>query len=143
MVNTFYTVGFDNMMTNTSMTVFNKYTEPFTKDVSYKKHLIKQVFWDDSLGINLNTGYENADKVNVYIPFDKNEDDLKEYIAPKHYNGIGWTLQNGDFIIKGDVDIQEVSGIKDLSSYEVLEITVIDKKDFGSYNMQHFEIRGH
>ena len=143
MVNTFYTVGFDNMMTNTSMTVFNKYTELFTKDVSYKKHLIKQVFWDDSLGINLNTGYENADKVNVYIPFDKNEDDLKEYIEPKHYNGIGWTLQNGDFIIKGDVDIQEVSGIKDLSSYEVLEITVIDKKDFGSYNMQHFEIRGH
>ena len=142
MVNTFYTVGFDNMMTNTSMTVFNKYTEPFTKDVSYKKHLIKQVFWDDSLGINLNTGYENADKVNVYIPFDKNEDDLKEYIEPKHYNGIGWTLQNGDFIIRGLVTENEVSGIKDLSAYEVFTITMVDDKDFGSENMHHFEIKG-
>ena len=131
------------MMTNSSMSVFNKYTEPFTKDVSYKKHLIKEVFWDDSLGVNLDSGYENADKVNVYIPFDKNESDLKDYVEPKQYNGIGWTLQNGDFMIKGNVDIEEVDGIKDLNAYEVFEMTVTDTKDFGSYNMQHFEIRGH
>lgn len=131
------------MMTNTSMSLFNKYTEPTTKNVSYKKKLVKEVFWDDSLGINLNAGYENADKVNIYIPFDKNEEDLKSYIEPKQYNGNGWTIQNGDFIIKGDVDKTEVGGIKDLKNYEVFEITVVDKKDFGSYNMQHFEIRGH
>lgn len=135
-------MGFDNMMTNTSMSVFNKYVEPFTKKVSYKKHLIKEVFWDDSLGINLNAGYDNADKVNAYIPFNKNEEDMKDYKEPKEYNVNGWTLQNGDFIIKGDVDIEEVDGIKDLKAYEVFEITVVDKKDFGSYNMQHFEIRG-
>lgn len=128
------------MITNTSISVFNKYTEPNTRDVSYKKHLIKEVFWDDSLGINLNAGYENADKVNAYIPFDKN--DLSEYKEPKEYNGTGWTLQNGDYMIKGEVDIDEVKGIKDLSAYEVFEITVVDVKDFGSYNMQHFEIRG-
>lgn len=131
------------MMTNTSMSLFNKYTEPTTKNVSYKKKLVKEVFWDDSLGINLNAGYENADKVNIYIPFNKNEEDLKSYIEPKQYNGNGWTIQNGDFIIKGDVDKTEVGGIKDLKNYEVFEITVVDKKDFGSYNMQHFEIRGH
>lgn len=131
------------MMTNTSMSLFNKYTEPTTKNVSYKKKLVKEVFWDDSLGINLNAGYENADKVNIYIPFDKNEEDLKSYIEPKQYNGNGWTIQNGDFIIKGDVDKTEVGGIKDLKNYEVFEITVVDKKDFGSYDMQHFEIRGH
>lgn len=133
-------MGFDNMMTNTSMSVFNKYVEPFTKEVSYKKHLIKEVFWDDSLGINLNAGYDNADKVNVYIPFDKN--DLTDYKKPKEYNGIGWTLQNGDFIIKGDVAETEVDGIKDLNAYEVFEITVVDVKNFGSYMLQHFEIRG-
>ena len=106
-----------------------------------KKHLIDNVFWDDSLGVNLDSGYENADKVNIFIPFDKN--DLSNYKEPKQYNGIGWTLQNGDFIIKGDVVETEVNGIKDLKNYEVFEITVIDKKDFGSPNMQHFEIRGH
>ena len=122
------------MMTNTNMSVYNKYKGTF------KKHLIDNVFWDDSLGINLNAGYENADKVNVYIPFNKN--DLSQYKDAKQYNGTGWTLQNGDFIVKGNADINEVNGIKELSSYEVFEITVVDKKDFGSYSMQHFEIRG-
>ncbi len=128
------------MMTNTKMTIYNKYIEPFTHDTIYKKHVIDNVFWDDSLGVNLNMGYENADKVNVYIPYDKN--DISTYIVPKKYNGNGWTLQNGDFIIKGETDINEVSGIKELSNYEVFTISVCDNKDFGSPNMQHFEIRG-
>ena len=122
------------MMTNTNMSVYNKYNNTF------KKHLIENVFWDDSLGVNLNTGYDNADKVNVYIPFDKN--DLTEYVEAKQYNGTGWTLQNGDYIVKGNINIDEINGIKDLKDYEAFIITVIDKKDFGSYNMQHFEIRG-
>ena len=128
------------MMTNTSMSIYNKYTNPLTKEVTYKKHLIKEVFWDNSLGINLNTGYENADKVNIYIPFNKN--DLSSYKFPKQYNGSGWTIQNGDFIVKGNININEVEKIKDLNNYEVFEITVVDVKDFGSDNMQHFEIRG-
>lgn len=128
------------MMTNTKMTLYNKYVDPFTHRTSYNKHIIENVFWDDSLGVNLNMGYENADKVNVYIPYDKN--DLSEYVEAKKYNGNGWTLQNGDFIIKGETDINEISGIKDLSNYEAFTITVNDNKDFGSSNMQHFEIRG-
>ncbi len=140
MANTYCIVGFDNMMTNTSMTVYNKYNNPSDKSIVYKKHLIENVFWDDSLGVNLNTGYENADSVNIYIPFNKN--DLSKYKEPKQYNGVGWTLQNGDFIVKGNVDIDEVNNIKGLKEYETFEITVIDVKDFGSKDMQHFEIRG-
>ncbi len=143
MMNTLYIVGFDNMMTNTSVSIFNKNTDTNTKKTTYKKHVIEHAFWDDSLGINLQMGYENADKVNIYVPFDKNESDLTNYVEPNQYNGTGWTIQNGDFIIKGQVDEEVVDGIKDLKSYQVFVITVCDKKDFGSYNMQHFEIRGH
>lgn len=128
------------MMTNTKMSVFNKYTEPFTKEVTFKKHVIDDVFWDDSKGVNLNKGYDNADAVNIYIPKDKN--DMSEYVNAKKYNGNGWTLNNGDFIIKGEVAEDEVSGIKELITYEVFTITMVDDKDFGSSNMQHFEIRG-
>ncbi len=128
------------MMTNTSMSVFNKYTNSFTKDITYKRHIIDHVFWDDSKGVNLNQGYDEADEVNVYIPKDKN--DMSEYVKPKQYTGNGWTLQNGDFIIKGEVAESEVSGIKDLSNYEAFIITMVDDKDFGSNNMHHFEIRG-
>lgn len=128
------------MMTNTKMSVFNKYTDTFTKDIIYKKHTIDKVFWDDSKGVNLNHGYDEADEVNVYIP--KDENDMSEYVKPKQYNGIGWTLKNGDFIIKGEVAENEVSTIKDLSAYETFVITMVDDKDFGSENMHHFEIRG-
>lgn len=128
------------MMTNTKMTIYNKYLDTLTHKKTYKRHIIDNVFWDDSLGVNLNMGYENADKVNIYIPYDKN--DFSTYKEPKQYNGSGWTLQNGDFIVKGEVDIEEVSGIKELSQYETFTITVVDNKDFGSDNMKHFEIRG-
>ena len=128
------------MITNTSMSIFNKYTEPFTKSVVFKKHIIENVFWDDSKGVNLDHGYDKADAVNAYIPKDKN--DMSEYVNAKQYNGNGWTLNNGDFIIKGEVAENEVSGIKELSAYEVFTITMVDDKDFGSSNMHHFEIRG-
>lgn len=128
------------MPTNTNMSIFNRYTEPFTKAVTFKKHVIDNVFWDDSQGVNLDKGYDKVDKVNVYIPKDKN--DMSGYVPPKQYNGSNWTLNNGDLIIKGEVTETEVSGIKDLSNYEVFIITMVDDKDFGSSNMQHFEIRG-
>lgn len=128
------------MMTNTKMSVFNRYTEPFTKNVTFKKYVIENVFWDDSNGVNLDHGYDKADKVNVYIPKDKN--DISGYVNGKQYNGNGWTLNNGDFIIKGEVAENEVSGIKELSAYNVFTITMVDDKDFGSSNMHHFEIRG-
>ena len=128
------------MMTNTKMTIYNQYIEPFTHNKVFKKHLIENVFWDDSLGINTNLGHENADKVNVYIPFDKN--DLTNYKPPKQFNGEGWTLQNGDFMVKGEIDIDNITGIKDLSQYDAFVMTICDNKDFGSPNMQHFELRG-
>lgn len=128
------------MMTNTNMCIFNKHTDPFTKQITYKRHIIDHVFWDNSKGVNLNRGYDNDDKVNVFIP--KDENDMSEYVKPKQYNGIGWTLKNGDFIIRGLVAENEVSGIKDLSAYETFVITMVDDKDFGNENMHHFEVKG-
>lgn len=131
------------MTTNTSMSVFNKYTDE-EKNVIFKKHLINNVFWDDSKGINRNLGYENADDVNVFIP--KNQNDMSGYVEPKKYKGLNntWTLENGDFIVKGNVEESSVTSIKELlKKYDnVFTISLVDDKDFGSANMQHFEIRG-
>ena len=128
------------MMTNSKMSVFNRYTDPSTKKVTFKKHIIDKVFWDNSKGVNLDHGYDKDNAVNVYIP--KNVNDLSDYVPPKSYNGSNWTLNNGDLMIKGEVTENEVNGIKDLSAYEVFTITMVDDKDFGSSNMHHFEIRG-
>ncbi len=128
------------MTTNTNMCIFNKYTDTFTKQVTFKKHLIDKVFWVDTKAVNQNDGYDKDNKVAVYIPKDVN--DLSEYIKAKNYNGNGWTIQNGDFIIKGNVPETEVSGIKELSQYETFIIKSFSDKDYGSENMHHFEIKG-
>lgn len=131
------------MTTNTNMSLYNKYTDE-EKNVIFKKHLIDNVFWDDSKGININTGYEKADNVNVFIP--KSQNDMSGYVKPKKYKGIGnsWTLENGDFIVKGNTSENEVLSLKELAQkYDnVFTISLVDDKDFGSINMQHFEIRG-
>lgn len=131
------------MITNTSLSLFNKYTDE-NKNVVFKKHMIKNVFWDDSKGININRGHENADNVIVFIP--KNKNDFKKYVQPKKYLGTNgtWTLQNGDFIVKGEVAENEVKMFQELSAkYDnVFTITMVDNKDFGNETMHHFEIRG-
>lgn len=128
------------MTTNTNMSIFNKYTNSFTKEVKFKKHIIDYVFWDDTKVVRQDDGYEKNNKIFVYVPKDIN--DLSEYIKAKNYNGIGWTIQGGDYIIKGDVVENEVSGIKELSQYEVFIIKSFSDKDYGSKNMHHFEIKG-
>ena len=130
------------MTTNTNMCVFNKFTDT-NKNVVFKKHLIDHVFWDDSKAVNLNRGYDNADDVNVFIP--KEQNDMSGYVEPKKYKGLNkWTLQVGDFIVKGEVKEKQVAGIKELTSkYDnVFTISLVDDKDFGSSSMHHFEIRG-
>lgn len=131
------------MTVNTCMSVFNKYTDS-EKNVIFKKHEIKNVFWDDSKGVNLNKGYENADDVNVFIP--KSQNDMSGYTDPIFYIGLNdtWTLNNGDIIVKGQTFETEVLSVKELKEKynDVFIITLVDNKDFGSPNMQHFEIRG-
>lgn len=130
------------MTTNTNMCVFNKFTDE-NKNVVFKKHPIDHVFWDDSKAVNLNRGYDNADDVNVFIP--KEQNDMSGYVEPKQYKSLNkWTLQVGDFIVKGSVREKEVSSIKELTTkYDnVFTISLVDDKDFGSSSMHHFEIRG-
>lgn len=128
------------MTTNTSMSVFNRYTDSFTKNVTFKKHVIDNVFWDDTIAVQQDLGHDKANKVAVYVPKDKN--DLSNYVNAKQYNGNGWTLQTGDFIVKGEVIETTITGIKDLKNYDTFTITEFDDKDYGSSNMHHFEIKG-
>lgn len=130
------------MKTNAKISVFNKYTDD-NKNVIFKKHVIENVFWDDSKAVSLERGYQNDDNVNLFIP--KSQNDMSGYVKPKQYNGLKdtWTLKNSDYVVKGEVAENEVLGIKDFSKYDdVFVINLVDDKDFGSKNMQHFEVRG-
>ena len=127
------------MMTNTKMSIFNRYVNPTTKDVTFIKHLIDNVFWDDRKEVNQDKGHSKANNVQVFIP--KNKNDLSDLVKPSQFDGEkNWTIATGDFIVKGDIDKSSVSKISELE--DVFTITFVDEKDYGSPNMHHFEIKG-
>ena len=137
------------MYTNTNMTIFNKNVQ--NGQVIYKPKLIDYVFWDSKESINgsrgNSDGADKSDEVIVYLPTTKN--DISDYKEPKEYKKSfdGWTIEEGDFIVKGDISIKDdepniINGIKDLKDYEAFTINFVENNDYGSKEMQHFKIKG-
>lgn len=105
------------------------------------------------------SGLENADAVTVYVPFAVEAVDgltgaTKTYAPPKEYHAAAdksalWTLDPAPpsdvsvFLVKGEVvdpgkDYQWINRTHD----DVYRITSVDAKDYGSEDMQHWEIGG-
>ncbi len=114
------------MHTNTPFTLYSKvYDEAIRLDV-WKRSVIDKALWIDSKGINVKkAGLESADSVNVYVP------------------DVSLSFKVGDYIVKGVID-DEVTRITDLEKKysDCHVITKVDKKDYGSKEMHHFELGG-
>lgn len=127
------------MMTNTKMSIFNRYVNPTTKNVTFIKHEIENVFWDSYVKVDQDKGHNKSNNVQVFIP--KNKNDLSNLVKPSEYDGEkNWTINTGDFIVKGVVEATTVSKISELEN--AYTITFVDDKDYGSTNMHHIEIKG-
>ena len=119
-------------------TVINKYIDKETKKANYKVSYIKG-FWSSNDGISINgTQLTKADGLIARIlmseeGYQKPEDFIKSQT--------GWTLQNDDYLVKGI--IENITTLTDLkSNYECMKIMNVANKDYGSLDMQHFEIDG-
>lgn len=109
------------------MTVYAKEFDPTTRLDKWKPKQVIGVFWDNCKGANVKkSGMETADSVVVFIP-------LANMIA----------IKVGDYIVKGLVE-DEVTKITDLEKkyQDVHVVTKVDKKDFGSASMRHWEVGG-
>ncbi len=126
-------------MFDKDITIINKWFNKKTKTDEYKINHIKG-FWCSNEGIVIsNTELVKSDGVIVRILMSE-----QDYHSPKEFkaNGIGWTLQNDDYIVKGLIDkVDTLSKLK--SNYDdVMKITKISVKDYGSLDMRHFEVSG-
>lgn len=125
-------------MFNKDITIINKWFNNDTKTNEYKVNHVKG-FWSSNEGISIsNTEIVKSDGLVARILFSE-----KGYVNPKEFqlNGIGWTLQNDDYLVKGIVDnVETISNIKE--NYECMKIKNIAIKDYGSNDMQHFAISG-
>lgn len=143
-----------------TVTVYNsvKETDPstFREETHLYVTILRGVMLQASKGVNVReSGLEGADAVNLYIPFcveavDGTTGKPKTYTGPQaFYNAADksglWTLSvNGNggltFFVKGDfvTDKEDVAMAQD-GCYNV---TKVDEKDFGSVDMQHWEVGG-
>jgi len=132
------------MITNADMTIYNKYFDKVTRLDKYNRKIIRNVFWDNNEGaIRVASGLTDADKVLVLIPYESCLDGV--LVSSNDFVGdVGtFTFQIGDRIVESATyfDIEDKPNNLD-REYRAFTITSIDRKDFGSLKMRHWEIRG-
>lgn len=115
--------------------------------------VLRGVLLDATKAVNVNaSGLENADAVNLYIPFNVDATDgisrkKKQYVGAREFRyaknqGDLWTLDtNNCFFVKGEVvdadaDFQYIN----LNFDDVYRVTKVDEKDFGA--LKHWEVGG-
>lgn len=128
-------------MFDKDITIINQYVDNNHKK-AYKVSYVKG-FWSSNDGVSINgTHLTKTDGLSARIlindsrnaKYQKTEDFKKKQKT--------WTLQNNDYLIKGKVD-NFTTITKLLEDYqEVMKITNIAIKDYGSEDMWHFVITG-
>lgn len=106
------------MIINASLTHYHKTIDSETRLEKWIRYNYDNVWWFGGKGSSINKGYENANDVNVRIPYNQNEIDISN-------------LAIGDIIIKGTL-ATDITTQQDLNEFEVYNITSINDNNFGS-----------
>lgn len=136
-----------------TVTVYSSIEDQVTFEVTRHITVLYGVFMDAAKAANVrSSGLEGADSVNLFVPFSVKAVDGKSlmdktYVDPKVFEGAEdksglWTLRVGDFFVKGEIVEDKEFQYINLNYDDVYRITKVDKKDFGSAEMQHFEVGG-
>lgn len=114
------------MLVNSSLTVYHKVVK--NREDTWEKHLYKNIWWFGGKGSSLNKGYENANDVQIRIPYDLN--------SSLDYNNFGI----GDILVQGEYeDIVSENDLKDLN-IPYYNITSLNNNVFG--NNKHIHVSG-
>ena len=134
------------------ITLYNVHYDKETERNLYSKTYLYGVEWQGSNMITVrDKGLISEDKTEIFIPFSVGSS--KKYIKPKLYSRLSniekenyFTFSNKDKVVKGIVDF-EITGekghtVKDLEDKydDVLTIINVSTFDYGSPNMQHWEV---
>lgn len=141
-----------------AVTIYNVSENPDTLKLEYNVTFLRGVFLDRRQAANIEkSGLRDADAATLFIPFTVEAVDAvtgapKQYIGPKAYRQLEdvsgyWTLEGGgmssgedSFFIKGEVlNYNGYAKMRELYD-DVFDITTIDTRDFGSPDMQHWQV---
>lgn len=144
-----------------TVTIYNAFENVDTLKTQMVITVLEGVFLDISEGANImKSGFTSADAAKLYIPFSTKAvngvtEEVQQYLSPKEYERKEdktpfWTIRtNGTasakdcFFVKGAVveqyaDFQTINGRYD----HVYRVSTVDIRDFGSPEMQHWEVGG-
>ena len=116
------------MITNSSVTIYHQNgLDETTHFEKWKRFNYDNVWFFGGKGAGLNKGYDNANDVQVRIPYSQNSGlDIKDFAI-------------GDIIVQGTLTT-DIETQQDLSNYEIYNITSINNNNFG--NSQHIHLGG-
>lgn len=119
------------MIVNNKLTIYHKSLDTTTRLEKWTRYNYgtneNTIWWFGGKGTSTNKGYENANDVQIRIPYDLNAN---------------LSIDNfsiGDIIVQGYVT-DEINTQQDLSNYDVYNITSINNNNFG--NNQHIHLSG-
>ena len=116
------------MITNNSITIYHKNgLDVSTRLEKWIRYNYTHVWFFGGKGAGINKGYENANDVQIRIPFDKNDNlDIGNFSI-------------GDIVVEGTLTT-DIETQQDLKNYNVYNITSINNNNFG--NNPHIHIGG-
>lgn len=113
-----------------SCTVFNRFYDTISRKYILQPTVIEGVFWQEKVGARLTQGgHYEANEVHIFIPFSarcKREFATSEAFQEKPTDF--FTLRPEDKIMRG------------ITSGESLTILSVDTFDYGSKDLQHWEV---
>lgn len=113
------------MITNSSLTIYHKVLDEETRLEKWIRYNYSKVWFFGGKGASINKGYNNANDVDIRIPYNM-ELDINNFAI-------------GDIIVKGDLH-EEIATQQDIINCEVYNITSINDNNFG--NNPHIHIGG-
>lgn len=106
------------MIKNNSVTIYHKIFNKNTRVEEWQRFNYDNIWFFGGKGAGINKGYDNANDVNVRIPYNENNVDINNFAI-------------GDIIVKGKIN-DDIQTQQDLSSeYEMYNITSINDNNFG------------
>ena len=115
------------MITNSSITVYHQNgLDVSTHLEKWKRYNYSNVWFFGGKSATLDKGYDNANSVQVRIPYKDNDLSIGNFAI-------------GDIVVQGTLNF-DISTQQDLSSYLIYNITSINDNNFG--NNPHIHIGG-
>lgn len=149
------------MMLPHTVTIYNRTVEidkdTFSETIKHYITVIDGVLLIANKAANVReSGLESADAVTLHIPancvaVDGLTGNTKQFVQPIEFQNAAdksglWTLSNNDgntFFVKGEViETGKDEDFINAKYDDCYRVTSVDKKDFGSAGMQHFEVGG-